>query len=270
MGLLAVVGHTTRDLVDSRPPRPGGVPLYAARALRILREPAVIVTRCAEEDRQLLKPLRALGLPVVWRAEPQSAVFRLAYREGERLAAIEALGEPWSLADARGWLGEAVQGADWVHAGALWRGEFPPETLAELGRGRKLSLDGQGLARPGRLGPVEPDADFDPAVLAGLDLLHLSASEAAALGLSLDERSLRTLGVPEIVVTLGERGSVVYADDVAEFIPARPLAGVDPTGAGDSFTAAYIASRRRGHTPTAAARRATELLRGLLSGKLRS
>src|SRR3990172_5345898 len=82
MGLLAVVGHTTRDLVDSRPPRPGGAPLLAARALRALGEPAVVVTRCAEADRGLLEPLRATGLPVVWRPEAQAAVFRLADRGG--------------------------------------------------------------------------------------------------------------------------------------------------------------------------------------------
>lgn len=268
MGLLAVVGHTTRDLVDSRPPRPGGAPLYAARALRALGEPAVVVTRCAEADRGLLEPLRATGLPVVWRPEAQSAVFRLEYREGGREVAIEALGEPWTPEDARGWLGEALAEADWVHAGALWRGDFPPETLAELRCGRRLSLDGQGLVRPGRVGPVEPDAGFDPAALAHVDVLHLSESEAAVLGLALDERSLRSLGVPEIVVTLGERGSVVFAGEIAELVPARALERVDPTGAGDAFTAAYVVARRRGHAPASAARRATTLVHGLLSGKL--
>ncbi len=67
--MLAVVGHTTRDLVDALPPRPGGAPLYAARALRALGEPGLIVTRCAAQDEALLGPLRASGLRVVWRPE---------------------------------------------------------------------------------------------------------------------------------------------------------------------------------------------------------
>ena len=54
MGFVAVVGHTARDLVDGGPPRPGGVPLFAARALRALGEPGLVVTRCAEDDRALL------------------------------------------------------------------------------------------------------------------------------------------------------------------------------------------------------------------------
>src|SRR3990172_5852868 len=114
MGLLAVIGHTTRALVDTRPPRAGGVPLYAARALRALGEESVLVTRCAEEDRALLTRLRAYGLPVVWRPGP-SAVFRLEYRDGRRFATIEALGAPWRLTDVHGWLRETPRRADWGH-----------------------------------------------------------------------------------------------------------------------------------------------------------
>jgi sugar/nucleoside kinase (ribokinase family) len=270
MSVLAVVGHTARDVVDSGRPRAGGVPLYAARALRALHEDALIVTRCAEADRDLLRPLYALGLPVVWQAEEQTPVFHIQNRGDERELVIEALGTPWSLDDARGWLGEALADADWVHAGPLWRGDFPPETLAELRRGRRLSFDGQGLVRPGEHGPVRHDADLEPELLSHVDVLHLSSDEVEALGLDLDERSLRTLGVPEIVVTLGSRGCVVYADDLAELVPARPVDARDATGAGDAFTAAYVASRRRDHEPVSAARRASELVAGLLSGRIRT
>lgn len=266
MGVLAVVGYTARDVVDEGRPRAGGVPIYAARALRALGEDALIVTRCAEADRDLLRPLYAVGLPVVWRAEEPTPAFRLTNTGDRRDIVIEALGSPWTVDDARGWLGEALAGVDWVHAGPLWRGEFPTETLVELARGRRLSFDGQGLARPGELGPVRRDGDVDLAVLAPVDVLHLSLSEAEALGLELDERSLRTLGVPEVVVTLGSRGCVLYADDLAELVPAPPVAAKDATGAGDAFTAAYVASRRRGHEPVSAARRATEVVGGMLSG----
>ena len=264
MGLLAVVGHTTRDVVDSGAARAGGVPLYAGRALAALGEKAVLITRCAERDRALLDSLQALGLPVVWRPEIQSAEFRLEYRGNERTLSIDALGEPWTPSDARGWVGEALGDADWIHAGALWRGDFPVETLAELARGRRLSLDGHALVRPARTGLIRPDADFDAATLAEVDLLHLSEDEVVALGLTLDAESLRTLGVPEIVVTLGDRGAIVVADGLFTRVPVRPLAGVDPTGAGDAFTAAYIAARRAGRGPAPSARRATEVVRQVL------
>jgi sugar/nucleoside kinase (ribokinase family) len=265
MRVLAVVGHTTRDVVDSRPPRPGGVPLYAGRALRVLDERAVIVTRCAESDRSLIDPVRALGLPVVWRASKSSAVFRHAYRDGVRSSEIESLGDPWTPDDIRGWAAGSLAEADWVHVGALYRGDFPAETVAELTRGRRVSFDGQGLVRPGRHGPVEIDAAIEPGLLAAVDVLHLAEEEAAALGVGLDERSLASLGVAEVVVTLGARGAVVYADGLAEFVPGRPVRAPDTTGAGDAFTAAYVACRRRDHAPGAAARRAIALVGELLS-----
>jgi sugar/nucleoside kinase (ribokinase family) len=71
--------------------------------------------------------------------------------------------------------------------------------------------------------------------------------------------------VREIVVTLGSRGCVVYADGIAEHVPARPLEVVDPTGAGDAFMAAYLSYRRRRHGPPSAARLASEVVHRLLS-----
>ena len=263
-GDLAVVGHTARDLVDGSAPRAGGVALYAARALAALGERGLIVTRCAESDRALLLPILALGLPVVWEPEEQTPIFHLRNVGDRREIEIEALGTPWTLADVDGWLGRALVDADWVHAGALWRGDFPPDVLAALSQGRRLSFDGQGLCRPGRTGLVRRDGCFDPTLLENVDLLHLSLSEAEALGLSLEARSLRTLGVSEIVVTLGSRGCVVYAGGTAEHVAAEPLEA-DATGAGDAFTVAYVSSRRAGHRPTQAARRATRLVHGLLS-----
>jgi sugar/nucleoside kinase (ribokinase family) len=265
-GALVVIGHTARDIVDDSAPRPGGVPLYAARALAELGERAVIVTRCAPDDRALLGPLYATGLPVVWHPAEATPVFRLRNYGDHREVEIEALGPPWSVADVDGWLGEALAGVDWAHAGALWRGEFPADTLAALARGRRLSFDGQGVCRPGRVGAVTRDGDFDPDLLVHVDVLHLSLSEAEALGLTLDAVSLASLGVPEVIVTMGSRGSVVYARGVAEHVVAEPLEGVDATGAGDAYTIAYVVSRRAGHNPRSAAHRATSLVHRLLSG----
>ena len=50
--------------------------------------------------------------------------------------------------------------------------------------------------------------------------------------------------------------------------PARWVAS-DPTGAGDAFAVAYLASRADGHAPAASARRATALVATLLSGRAR-
>jgi sugar/nucleoside kinase (ribokinase family) len=72
-----------------------------------------------------------------------------------------------------------------------------------------------------------------------------------------------------VVITLGPRGSLVYAAGRLEQVEARPVAAADPTGAGDAFAVTYLASRADGHAPAASARRATALVATLLSGRVR-
>ena len=127
-----------------------------------------------------------------------------------------------------------------------------------------LSLDGQGLVRRAELGDLAVDADYDPDVLRHVGFLKLARGELEALGLELTERSLASLGVREVAVTLGKTGVVVYADGLAEHVPTIPLEGVDPTGAGDAWAAAYLAYRRRRHSPVSAARLANGTVGALL------
>ncbi len=265
MRLLGVVGLVSLDRVDGGLPRLGGAPFYAARALRVLNHPARLVTKLSAEDSG--RGLHALGIPVTIGPAPTTISFRIENdADGGRRLELEEPGDPWTPEDATGWLGKALETADWVHAGALTRADFPAETLALLARGgRRLSFDGQGLVRSAGPGPVELAGEYDPAVLRHVDVLKLSQEEADALGVSLDDRSLGSLGVREVVVTLGANGCVVYADGLAEHVPTRPLAVSDPTGAGDQFMAAYLTYRRAGHAPTSAARLASALAHQLLS-----
>lgn len=262
---LAVVGNLSRDLVDGGPPRAGGAPFHAARALRVLGRPALVGAKCADADRDsLLTPLLRLGLPVLWRGGSSTAAFSFRYEGDRRVMDVIALGDPWTAADLLG-----LERAEWVHVGALARSDFPAQTLAELARDRRLSFDGQGLVRPERTGPLELDGDYDPEVLRHVSILKLAEEEVQALVGEPDEDALRSLGVPEVVVTLGSAGSLVLADGKLERVAARPVDGeVDPTGAGDAFAAAYLVSRSTGHAPAAAAARATALVAELLGQRL--
>jgi sugar/nucleoside kinase (ribokinase family) len=263
---LAVLGNLSLDRVDGGLPRAGGAPFWAARALRVLGVRALVAAKCAAEDRRALAPpLVALGLPVLWLTGSTTAAYSFRYAGDRREMVVDAIGEPWSVDDVRG-LGEAR----WVHVGALAQSDFPAETLAELARERRVSLDGQGLVRPARTGPLELGGAPDPDVLRHVSILKLAEEEARALVGEPDEESLRSLGVPEVVVTLGSQGSLVLADGHLSRIGAQPVGGpIDPTGAGDAFAAAYLVSRSTGHAPAAAARRATALVTGLLARRLR-
>jgi sugar/nucleoside kinase (ribokinase family) len=166
---------------------------------------------------------------------------------------VDAIGDTWTPADA-----VAIdRRAGWVHVAPLLRSDFPADTLAAIARGRRMLFDGQGLVRRAQLGPLQLDSDFDPAILEHVSILKLAEEEAAVLG------GVEGLDVPEIVITLGSRGAIVYAGGVETHVPANPLPR-DPTGAGDAFSIAYLAGRAAGHTPTAAARRATAVVAATL------
>jgi sugar/nucleoside kinase (ribokinase family) len=176
---------------------------------------------------------------------------------------VEAIADPWTPDQLVG----PLRDVRWVHVAPLARSDFPAETLDALARGRRISLDAQGLARPARIGPLTLDADYDAAVLRSVSILKISEEEAELLVDGYDERALARLGVREVVVTLGSRGCIVFADGVAELVRAHAVRAGDPTGAGDSFATAYLAARSGGAAPTAAARRASALVTDILSGR---
>jgi sugar/nucleoside kinase (ribokinase family) len=249
---LAVVGNLARDEIAGEPPRAGGGPYHCARALRLLTARSTIYARSG--DQSLFAPLVALGVPV--KRVPGEAVSSFAFHyEGDvRIMAVTGLGDVWGPETA-----DLLAPGGWVHVAPLARSDFPAGTLAAYARtGRRVSFDGQGLVRPERTGPLELDADYDPDLLRHVDVLKLAEEEAAVLG------DLTALGVPEIVVTHGTRGCHVYANGRVDHVAAVGL-DVDPTGAGDMFSAAYMTARAARQSPVAAARRASTVVAEVLS-----
>lgn len=246
---IAVIGNLARDTIDGGGPRVGGAPYHAARALRLLGGGSRIVARCAETDRRsLVGPLAALGVPFTWLPAPSTTCFDISYEGEERTMAIADPGAPWTVDEAR-----SAGRAGWVQVGALTRADFPPEVLAALARERRLALDGQALVRPGKAGPLVPDAAFDPDILRHVTVLKLNEEELETLG---GESALAEHGVPELVLTQGSRGAIVVARGIRERVPVRRVDTADPTGAGDAFLAAYVWARASGHRPLSAARQA--------------
>jgi len=258
---LGVIGPLSRDIVAGAQPRVGGGPWHAARALRALRHDALVVATCGEaEQSDFRRRLSALGLPLSLTAGGETTAFSFSYDEGgARTMQVDAIGEPFRREDAAESL---LRRVEWLHVAPLLRGDFDAGMLEWLARGRRLLLDGQGLVRVRRTGPLALDADFDRSLLRHVTVLKLAAEEAEAIG------DLRSLGVPEILVTAGTAGSTVITRHGVEHVPAR-LVAADPTGAGDAFAVAYLGSRAGGHAPASAARRATALVAALLAEGVR-
>ena len=223
----------------------------------------MVVAKCAAPDRpQVLPPLIRLGFPVHWRDSTATAAFSIDYEGEHRRMLVDAIADPWTPEEVAG--PAATLGA---RRAARRAATSRPRRSPRSPAAGALSLDGQGLVRPARTGPLELDGDYDPEVLRFVSILKIAEDEAAMLVDGYDERALARLGVPEVVVTLGSRGCIVYHDGVAELVRSRRVEARDPTGAGDAFAATYLAARSAGAAPTAAARRAAALVADVLAGR---
>jgi ribokinase len=86
-------------------------------------------------------------------------------------------------------------------------------------------------------------------LLTGRKINATDDAEAAA-------HELRRMGAGAVVVTLGSRGALVVDDEGATPIPPHRALAVDPTGAGDAFTAALAVAWAEGASLRVAAGRA--------------
>ncbi len=263
MTAIAAMGHITRDVVAGGAPRPGGGVFYATRALARLGADARITVSCSAEHRpELAPPLEAFGLPVSWRESSATTSYSFHYEGDRRIMWQDAVGDPWTPEQAV----VAAADATWVDVCALTRTDFPPETLSALaGDGRQLLVDLQGLVRTATIGPLQTDADIGD-VLHHIEVLKLNDEEAETLVGNAKPESVRELGVPEVILTLGSRGAWVVTSEFMEHVPAVRVDGsVDPTGAGDTYSVTYLVQRAEGAEPIEAARAAAAAVSAFLA-----
>jgi sugar/nucleoside kinase (ribokinase family) len=259
---IAAIGNLSRDVVAGAEPRPGGGVFYATRALAHLGAEAHAIAACSADDRELLlPPLEAFGLPVTWIESSTTTAYSFHYEGDRRIMRQEAIGGTWSPETSV----EAAGDASWVDVCALVRTHFPPETLAALARdGRRLLVDAQGLVRRPDLGPLQTDGEIGDA-LRHVTVLKLNDEEANTLVGGIEPERLRVLEVPEVLVTFGSFGSYVVTPELIEHVPTEQLEGeIDPTGAGDTLSVAYLVARIGGAEPVEAVRAATATVAAFL------
>ena len=251
MTAIAALGHLTRDVVAGSDPRPGGGVFWSTRALARLGADATVHASCSAEHRTTLVPLlEAFGLPVTWYESSATTAYSFHYEGDRRIMWQDAVGDPWTPERAV----SAAADATWVNVCALTRTDFPAETLAALADGRQLLVDLQGLVRTATIGALHTDADIGD-VLHHVEVLKLNDEEAQTLVGSVKPEKLQSLGVPEVILTLGSQGAWVVTRGLVEHVPAVPVEGaVDPTGAGDTYSVTYVVQRAAGAEPVEAAR----------------
>jgi len=111
--------------------------------------------------------------------------------------------------------------------------------------GGRVALDPN--VRPEAAGPEVVARIRSVALVA--DVLLPAEGELEALGLSGDS-------APLVCTTLGPRGARVQLDGASELVAAPEANEIDPTGAGDTFAAAFAVATLNGAEPVEAARAA--------------
>jgi ribokinase len=89
-------------------------------------------------------------------------------------------------------------------------------------------------------------------LLTGLPVGTLAEAETAA-------RVLLARGAGQVILTLGERGSLLVAEDEVAHVPAIPVKALDSTGAGDAFVGALAYFLAAGRPIAAAMDRANRI-----------
>lgn len=251
---ICCIGHITHDRVIT--PRfeanmPGGTAYYFAKALRHLEHDRfMLVTGVAEDALNVVSGLRLEGIDVEVVPSRHTVFFENAYGEdmNDRRQRVLAKADPFTI--------ESLSGieAEVYHLGTLLADDFSVEVIKELSSRGIVSVDIQGYLREVDEEKVKP-VDFDRKLEAFpyIDILKANEKEMETLTGSTDPyeaaRILASWGAREVLLTLGDRGSLIYYEGKFHEIPAYPVSeAVDATGCGDTYMAGYLYKRSQGAT----------------------
>ncbi len=238
-------------------PHPGGSPYNVAVALARQEVPTVFLGQISRDlfGEQLLSHLLSSGVATrhVARSErPSTLAFVDTRSSAEPQYAFYATG----AADVELSLEAlpAAPGASLTHLGSISLMQEPCgrtwEQYAGAMKGR-LSLDPN--IRPGLIADREAYLGRFGRLLARTTLLRLSRADLEWLRPGRDEAGaacdLLTQGPALVVVTAGKEGATLYAPEFTLFQPAFPVTVADTVGAGDTFTAGFLAELHRRDFP---------------------
>jgi sugar/nucleoside kinase (ribokinase family) len=254
---ICVIGHITKDVIRlgrTTTATPGGTAYYTSMALGRFGLRVAVVTRIAREDEELLlRHLKDEKIVVFVKESKTSSAFENTYsRENldQRHQQIHSVGAPFSPEDV-----ETIAATSF-HVGPLTNQDIPTAFLKQLAkRPGIVSLDVQGMLRPARPGEVrEGDWPEKEIGLGNIDILKTDEREALVLsGQEAADKAapvLASFGPKEVIITMGSRGSLIYAEGTLHRIPCcNPSKTGYPTGCGDTYMAGYLYQRIKGATP---------------------
>lgn len=249
---IICIGHITLDKIITpglETYMPGGTAFYFAHALAGLDHSGFrLLTSVGPDEMGAVEDIRRLGIEVDVIPSRQSVFFENKYGENlnDRTQRVLAKADPFTVDNLKD-----VE-ARIYHLGTLLADDFSLDAIRMLSTRGIVSVDAQGYLREvvGEHVHAIDWADKTEA-LKHIDILKANEKEMETLTGSSDPheaaRILASWGCKEVLLTLGDHGSLIYAGGEFYDIPAYPTPSVvDATGCGDTYMAGYLYSRSRG------------------------
>ncbi len=252
-----IMGPVTRDTIlksGSTCKGIGGPVYYQAAVLSALKADLTALITVGQDDTELLDHFpQNIDLKPIWGGETmQFENFYPDENPNHRLQRACIPSNPIEVSH--------LKSLEWgtfdaVLVSPLSPDDVPFESLKYVSKqGAPIYLGVQGYLRhlEGQKVVLKPLNHYKK-FLSCVDFMFLDEVEAGVIiddsSLSLDEisRKLSLLGPEEVIITRGDRGSLIYSGDHDDVwnIPAFPSRErVDPTGLGDSYLAAYAFRRQ--------------------------
>ncbi len=258
---ICCIGHITHDRIITPGTDvhiPGGASYYFTHGISHLLDGKVsykLITSLAEEDMQAVRDIEALGIPAEVIPSRHTVYFENIYETdmNHRRQRVLAKADPFTV--------EALKDVEarYVVLGSLLADDFSLDVIRYLSDRGTLVVDAQGYLREVRDQKVfAVDWPDKLEALKYIDILKVNEYEAAVLTGEKDLRkSVRRLaewGPREVLLTMGDLGSLVYSQGLFYVIPAyAPSKVVDTTGCGDTYVMGYLFRRCQGAGIPAAA-----------------
>lgn len=245
---ICCIGHLTHDKIVT--PRhtvhmAGGTSFYFSHAIKHMPVQYHLVTALAKEDLHFVDDLIQVGINATVLPSKHTVYFENIYPDhsDHREQKVLSIADPFKVTDMMD-----LQ-ASVFHLGPLLADDMSVELILSLSTKGKISLDVQGFLRKVMDQEVmATDWVNKREVLPYIHFLKANETEAEKLtGLSNHYDAAKSLaddGVQEVIITLGSKGSLIYAEGNFYEVPAvQPIVVVDATGCGDTYMGGYLYKR---------------------------
>ena len=223
---LCCIGYITQDKIVTTKNTiymPGGTSFYFAHAIKHLDPNGfLLVTSLAHTEMNVVEDIRKEGIEVKALPSARSVCFENIYGENqnERTQRVTAKADPFTM-----------EGLQDVNARIIHLQGF----LRKVENEKVLAVDWPEKREALKHIHILKANETEMEVLTGCKEPH----EAALL--------IADWGVKEVLLTLGDKGSLIYAKGQFHEIPAySALQIVDATGCGDTYMVGYLYMRNKG------------------------